>query len=140
MGASTGRLVRRFLIESLMLSGAAMLLGVGLAFFGLRALMAIAPGDLQAIGTVELDLWVLGFSLLLSAILIGVVFGLIPTVQARRLDVQSRLKEGRTQAQAASRSKMAVRRLLVVGQLAMAAMLLVSRRPPDQNAVEPAAG
>ncbi len=125
MGASTGRLVRRFLIESLMLSGVAMALGVGLATFGLRALMAIAPGDIQAVGSVEIDLYVLGFSLALSAV-IGVAFGLIPTVQASRLDVQSRLKEGRSQAQAGSRSKMVLRRLLVAGQLAMAAILLVS--------------
>ena len=125
LGAGSARLIRRFLIESLMLAGVAMALGVALAFFGLRALLAIAPGDVLAVGTTEIDLTVLGFALATSA-LIGTVFGLIPTLQARRLDVQSQLKEGRNQAQAASASKQLLRRLLVAGQLAMAVMLLVS--------------
>ena len=125
LGAGSARLIRRFLIESLMLAGVAMALGIALAFFGLRALLAIAPGDVLAVGTTEIDLTVLGFALATSA-LIGTVFGLIPTLQARRLDVQSQLKEGRNQAQAASASKQLLRRLLVAGQLAMAVMLLVS--------------
>ena len=125
LGAGSARLIRRFLVESLMLAGVAMALGVALAFFGLRALLAIAPGDVLAVGTTAIDLTVLGFALATSA-LIGTVFGLIPTLQARRLDVQSQLKEGRNQAQAASASKQLLRRLLVAGQLAMAVMLLVS--------------
>ncbi len=125
LGAGSGRLIRRFLIEGLMLAGVAMALGIALAFLGLNALLAIAPGEVLAVGTTEIDLTVLGFALVTSA-LIGTVFGLIPTLQARRLDVQSQLKEGRNQAQAASASKQLVRRLLVAGQLAMAVMLLVS--------------
>ena len=108
-----------------MLSGVAMALGVALAFFGLNALLAIAPSAMLTTGTTEIDLTALGFALGVSA-LIGTLFGLIPTLQARRLDVQSQLKEGRNQAQAASVSRQLLRRLLVAGQLAMAVMLLVS--------------
>ena len=125
LGAGSGRLIRRFLIESLMLTGVAMALGVALAFFGLNALLAIAPSAMLTTGTTEVDLTALGFALVVSAV-IGTLFGLIPTLQARRLDVQSQLKEGRSQAQAASASRQLLRRLLVAGQVAMAVMLLVS--------------
>ena len=125
LGASTRRLVRRFLAESFLLTGVAMVAGVALAVVGLRALLAIAPGAVLAVGEVSVDGLVLAFALTTSA-LIGIGFGLIPAAQARRLDLQTELKEGRSQAEAAAHSKMWLRRLLVSGQLAMAVVLLVA--------------
>lgn len=125
LGAGVGRLVRRFLLESLMLAGAAMLGGLAIASLGLRGLLAIAPGEILALGEARIDFVVLGFAAVAS-LSIGLAFGLIPTLQARRLDVQSQLKEGRSQAQAATLSKMILRRGLVVGQLALAVILLVA--------------
>ncbi len=125
LGAGSGRLVRRFLIESLLLMALAMVIGVGLAVVATRALLSVAPGDILAVGDVRVDLAVLGFAVATSAF-VGVVFGLIPTLQARKMDIQGHLKDGRSNAPGASASKMFVRRVLVAGQLAMAVMLLVS--------------
>jgi len=62
LGASTRQLVRRFLVESLLFTAAAAAIGVVLAFQGLRALLALAPEQIAALGEVSVDLTVLAWS------------------------------------------------------------------------------
>lgn len=122
VGAGAGDVHRRFFAEALLITGFAAAAGIGMAAMGNRALYGLAPGELQSLGQPELSLPVLTFALLLTAA-ICLAFGLLPTVQARRLDVQRELKDGRTSA--GGRVSLAVRRTLVAAQLALAVSLLL---------------
>ena len=123
LGASYGRLVRRFLVESLLITGVASVAGIALAILGTQALLALAPAQILALGEVRVDRVVLGFTLLVS-VTIGVAFGLLPALQASRLNLQAHLKEGRVHGDTGSR--MPLRRLLVAVEIAMSVVLLVS--------------
>ena len=125
LGADWVRLARRFLVESISLSAVAAVGGVALAVMGTKALLAMAPAELLTLGEVSVDRTALAFALLVSTA-IGLAFGLLPTLQASRLDLQDQLKEGRSQAGARTGGRMPVRRFLVSGQIAMAVVLLVS--------------
>ena len=86
-------------------------------------LLALAPAELLTLGEISVDRTALAFALLVSTT-IGLAFGLLPTLQASRLNLQDQLKEGRSQGGTGSR--MPVRRFLVSGQIAMAVILLAS--------------
>jgi len=95
IGAGRGRIVRQLLTESVLLAAIGGVLGLILGIAGVRALLALNPGDIPRIGvdgsSVSLDWTVLAFTLLLSLIT-GVVFGLFPAIQASRADLNSTLK------------------------------------------------
>jgi predicted permease len=122
LGASVGELRRRFCVEGALLTGAAGIMGLGLAVMGMEVLTATAPARLVQLGAPELNGVVLGFTVVVSA-LIGLGFGLLPAYQARRVDIQAELKDGRTSQRRGAR--MRVRRALVSTQLALAVVLLV---------------
>jgi len=122
VGAGKADVRRRFFVEALLISALASLAGVALAAFGNRTLFQLAPAELQALGSPELNVAVLGFALLITAI-ICVGFGLLPAAQARKLDLQSELKDGRTTGGQSTGLKL--RRVLVSAQLAMAVALLL---------------
>ncbi len=124
LGATPGRMFQRFLAESLVLISASWIIGIGLAFVGLRAILGFAPAALTSLGGVTPDLLVLSLTLVASgAIAFG--FGLLPAWQGRRLDLQANLKEGRRQGGSASIERMRFQRFLVVGQMAVAFVLLI---------------
>ncbi|NPC84544.1 ABC transporter permease, partial [Pyxidicoccus fallax] len=129
LGAAPGRLVRQLLTESLLLSLAGGGLGLALATAVLPALLALAPEGLPGthIGLsgadVEVNGAVLAFTLGAS-LLTGLLFGLLPAWQASRPDLQEALREGAQRA-TAGRAGGRTRRLLVVGQVALAVVLLV---------------
>ena len=125
LGASQGRLARRFLVESLTLAVLAAVGGVTLAVMGTKVLLALAPAELLTLGEVQVDRTALMFALVVSTS-IGLVFGLLPTLQAARLNLQDQLKEGRSQGGTGTGGKMPVRRFLVSGQIAVSLLLLVS--------------
>ena len=125
LGASGARLCRQFLVEGLILMLIAAAVGSLLALAGVKALVGMAPGDVPRLSLVTLDLRVLGVALALS-VAVGLVFGMVPTLQARRLDLQSTLKgEGAAQA-SASRARTRLRSVLVAGEVAMAVMLVIA--------------
>jgi putative ABC transport system permease protein len=122
LGATQGRLFRQALAETLLLTIAAAAAGTVLAFVGVRALVAIAPADVPRLTLAAVNVRVLLSTLTLS-VLIGLVFGLLPTLQARRLNLQSSLADGAGRVSAGpARSR--VRATLVIAQLALAVVLV----------------
>lgn len=93
LGAGRRRLARQLLTESLVLGVLGGLLGIGLAFVGLKVLLAAAPEGLPRLDEVSLDVAVLGFALGASLVT-GLACGLLPALGASQPDLHSSLKEG----------------------------------------------
>ncbi len=130
VGASRGRLVRQLLTESLMLGLISGLAGFVLGAWGVRALLALSPGNLPRINDAQhaasivtaLDWRVLAFTIGVS-LLTGILFGLFPAVQISRMDVNSSLKETSGRSGTGLRQNR-VRSLLVISEMALAVILL----------------
>jgi predicted permease len=127
MGASRARIIRQLLTESIALSMLGGALGLILGFAGVRALLAVSPGDIPRIGehgaAVGIDWRVLCFSLGIS-LLTGVVFGLFPAIGASRPDLNSALKESSNRSGTGFRQSKA-RSLLVISEVSLALVLLI---------------
>jgi len=124
LGATRGRILRQFLCESLILAGIGGGAGVLLAQGSLKLILAMAPVNLPRLGEISVDHQVLFFSSAL-VLLTGLGFGMAPALQLRRLNLNEVLKEG-GRGGSGGRRGMNTRNLLVVGEVALALMLLVS--------------
>ena len=123
LGASRWRIARQLLTESVILSVLGGALGVLVAWWGTRSLVALSPPALIDLKSVSVNLPVLGFTLGLS-VLTGIVFGLVPALEATRFDLHGSLKEG-GKSVGGSTGSHRVRSLFVVTQVALALVLLV---------------
>lgn len=121
LGAGRLRVVRQLLTESVLLSLCGGLLGALLAIWGTQSLIAFVPEGIPRLGEAEVDLRVLGFTLLLSLVT-SLVFGLVPALQAARFDLNEVMKEGE-RGWTGRRSR--IRSLLVVVEVALALVLLI---------------
>ncbi|HEX6048925.1 MAG TPA: ABC transporter permease [Gemmatimonadaceae bacterium] len=122
LGAGRARLVRQMLTESVVLAGVGGLVGLGLAAWGTRALVASAGDMLPVSSQIAVDTTVLTTAILVT-LACGVLFGLVPALAASR-DMHMTLKDaGRGSSGGVGRHRL--RTALVTGQLALAAMLLV---------------
>src|SRR5256714_2652622 len=93
LGASRFRIARQLLTESILLSAVGGLLGLLLAWWGTKALLALAPPELIDLRTTAVNVPVLAFTVGLT-FLTGIAFGLIPAFEASRFDLNEPLKEG----------------------------------------------
>ncbi len=123
LGASRWRIARQLLTESVMLSFAGGILGVIVAWWGTKALVALSPPALIDLNSVNVNFPVLVFTFGLSVVT-GVVFGLFPALDATRFDLHGSLKEGGKSVGGATGSNR-LRSVFVVTQVALALVLLV---------------
>jgi putative ABC transport system permease protein len=123
LGAARPRIVRQLLTESLLVASAGAALGVGLAASGLHTLKAALPADTPRLAEVSLDWRVLAFAAAL-AMVAAVAFGLAPALHAARVSLTESLKSGARGSSGSGAQR--VRSALVIGEVALAAMLVVA--------------
>jgi len=123
LGASRWRLVRQTLTESLLLSVLGALLGLGLAYAGIRYLSSIQGVTIPLLETVRLDGTALFFTAV-SALATGMLFGIVPALQASGSQDADSLKDS-ARGLSESRKSHWTRNSLVVSEVALACVLLV---------------
>ena len=123
LGAGGGRLHAQLLTESLMVALFGGTLGILAAWAALRGFVALAPATLPRLDEVALDARVLGFTLGVS-IIVGILCGLLPALRVTGVGTAALLRDA-GRGGVGSRRSDTVRRALVVGQMALAVLLLV---------------
>lgn len=123
MGADRSDIAGQFLAESVLLGLLGGLSGLALAWSGLRMLLASAPAQLPRLDAIGIDPTVLAFTAGIS-VASGVVFGFVPLMRFARPDLVSTLKEG-GRGGSQGRARHRARNTLVVGQVALALVLVV---------------
>jgi putative ABC transport system permease protein len=121
LGAAQGRLVRQLLTESLLLALLGAVFGIVVAVAGVRALVALSPPELPRASAIDVDGAVFLFALGMTT-LIGVVVGLVPALRASRKDLHTGMLQHSRRTAGGPRW---TRRILVVAEVSLAAVLLV---------------
>ncbi|MGH9795925.1 MAG: ABC transporter permease [Candidatus Acidiferrales bacterium] len=124
MGASRGRLIRQLLVESTLLSFTAAGIGVLLALWSTDAIKLLIPRNVVTLGLEDFSVNapVLWFTLALS-IATSLLFGLLPAMQATRMDIIESLKAG-GRAATHTRARKHLRGALVVAEIGLSLVLL----------------
>jgi putative ABC transport system permease protein len=124
MGATRWRLLRQLLTESIVLAMAGAAAGLALAVWFTRLLMSLQPpGPFPLVLGARIDPRVLIFTVVVAT-LTGIVFGIVPALQASRPEVYEKLKEGGRGSETGARG--GVRRVLVVAEVALATVALAA--------------
>jgi len=121
LGARRTRVVRQLITESLLLSLAGGALGLVIAKWGLKIILATVPGALPNSENIGVNLPVLLFALGIS-IAVGILFGLIPALKSSNVDLQRSLKAG---GRSSTGIQQGTQRVLVVVQVSLTVVLLV---------------
>src|SRR6202011_6149174 len=123
LGASSARVLRQILSETILLALAGGAIGLIYAGFGVRLIMAFLADKLPHSVEVGLDLPVLAFTAIIS-ILTGIIAGVIPALRLTRADVNQGLKQGlgRTDSDSGGHR---TRSVLVVAEVALSLVLLI---------------
>src|SRR5262245_55747300 len=122
LGASRGRLLRQLLTESMLLACFGGALGLFLGAIGMRALTALLSG-IPRLEELRFDWQAFAFTAAVS-LATGLLFGLVPAIRAARPYLQEAMKEGGRGA-ASSRRVRRMGNLLVIGEVALAMLLLI---------------
>jgi putative ABC transport system permease protein len=122
LGATRRDLLRQLMAESLLLAVVGGALGLGLAWLGMKGVVALKPANVPRITELRIDGVVTLFTLGV-AVATGLIFGLMPAIQTSRANLQETLKEG-GRSGSADRSGHTMRRVLVVAEVALALTLL----------------
>ena len=121
LGASQMRMIRQLLTESVLLSVVGGVLGLLLAWCGMKVILKGLPAALPQAGEVSLDSKVLLFTLGLS-LLTGVIFGLAPALKATRTNLQEVMKQS---GRGSSGFRHRLQGTFVAAEIALALVLLV---------------
>jgi predicted permease len=133
LGAGRARIVRQLLTESVLLAVVAAVLGIALAHWGIRALVALSPPGVPRLDQARIDGWALLFTAA-AALVSALIFGLAPAFRAAKTDLQSALRAaGRSGHAGGARDRL--RTMLVVGELALALLLLAGASLLIQSAI-----
>jgi len=123
LGADRRRIVRMLLVESTLLSVLGGMAGLVLAEGLVRVVVALGPASIPRLAEVSLDWQATAFAFGV-AVFVGILFGLVPAVQASRVSLVDALKEGGRAGSAGAGARL--RQALVVAEVALSLMLLVS--------------
>ena len=124
LGASWTRIGRQLLGESLTLALLGGALGVGLAYVGVRALVAIEPSNLPRLAEISVDPLALGVAVALS-LTSGLLFGLLPIFKYARTRIADAVVAG-SRGTRLTRERQRSQQVLVAVQIAVALVLLLS--------------
>jgi putative ABC transport system permease protein len=122
LGAGRWRLIRQLLTESIVLAGFGAILGLGLAYAGIRLLVTVSPTILPRAAEIALDLRAVAFTAAV-ALITGILFGIAPALHMVRTDLMAALREG-ARGNAIGFRRNRLRSALVTGEVALALMLL----------------
>jgi putative ABC transport system permease protein len=123
LGASRFRIIRQLLTESVLLSTLGGGVGLLLSLWLTKLLIAVSPPNTPRFDEIRPDARVFAFTFGLTVIT-GLLFGMAPALQASRIDLNERLKEGgRSGASSASHNR--IRSLMMVSEIALSFVLLV---------------
>jgi predicted permease len=123
LGAPRLRVIRQLITESLIISLTGGVLGLALAFGGVRALVSLLPADFPRAHDIHVSWPVLAFTLVIS-VLTGILFGLAPALQASHTDPKTGLQQG-SRTSTATRHQNKLRNALVVAEVSLACVLLI---------------
>ncbi|MGD0125264.1 MAG: ABC transporter permease [Terriglobia bacterium] len=121
LGASQGRMMRQVLTEGVLIALAGGALGLLLAHWGTKAVVAAIPGGLPRMEEIGVDGWVLAFTLAVSVVT-GVIFALAPAFQMSRMELHTTLREG---SRGSTGGQHRLRAALMVAEVGASMVLLV---------------
>jgi putative ABC transport system permease protein len=122
LGARRSRIVRQFITESLPITLLGGIGGVVLSTLGLSVFVATAPTDFPHLDQIAVDARVLGFTALVI-VLTSVLSSVVPAIQASKVNIGDPLKESTRSTGGGGQQRL--RSLLVMGQIALALVLLI---------------
>jgi predicted permease len=123
VGADRMRIVRQLLTESMVLGLLGAGLGLAIAVWGVELVVALLPEGAPRKEEIGMDGWVLGIGIA-SAMLVSLLFGLVPALHARVDNLHRGLQDGSARA-TLSRARLRLRRALVVAEIALAVVLVI---------------
>jgi putative ABC transport system permease protein len=122
LGSGRGRIVAQMLTESLVLGVGGMILGLALAWQGIRLIKALSPADLPRIESVSLDAGAFTFAAAVTVVA-AILFGLAPALRAVRGNLSDGLRDRGTDTGGAKRNKL--RTALVISEVMLSLVLLI---------------